>query len=386
MATNFFRTLRSLEADRPRRPVLVAVLLVLAAWGAWLGLARVPVFEVTQNARLEVSRAAHPLAASLPGRIVRADLSLGRQVTEGDVLVELDATDAQLAVREKQARIEALQSRHAAIEQEIAAERATLTAQREARQQSADEAKAQVAGIEAQLRFARAEFDRHKILREKNTIPQSEFDKAQSSVETTQFKLTESKAASQRADQDRRALEQERETRIVRLERERVELTGDLAVERAAIRRLEQEIAERKVKAPVSGKIGEVSGVRLGSVVSAGSKLCAIVPAGSPRAVAHFSPVVVGRLKPGQRARLRLDGFPWTQFGTVAASVSDIGTEPQEGFIRVELALAPQSTSNIPLDHGLTGSVEIEVEQVSPAVLILRAAGQFLGTRRNAPP
>ena len=32
---------------------------------------------------------------------------------------------------------------------------------------------------------------------------------------------------------------------------------------------------------------------------------------------------VVGRIRPGQPARLRLEGFPWTQYGTVAATVAE---------------------------------------------------------------
>ena len=40
----------------------------------------------------------------------------------------------------------------------------------------------------------------------------------------------------------------------------------------------------------------------------------------------------------------------------------------------------------IPLEHGLPGSTEVEVERVSPALLVLRAAGQFLGTSRPVRP
>ena len=193
--------------------------------------------------------------------------------------------------------------------------------------------------------------------------------------------MTEAKAAQKRSDGDRLALEHERQTRIVRLERESVEFVGDIDIERAAIQRLERDLTDRKLRAPVAGRIGEVADVRVGSVVQAAQKLCVIVPAGSPRAIAQFSPVVVGRLKSGQPARLRLDGFPWTQFGTLPASVTDIDTEPRDNLIRVELSLSPRPTSKISLDHGLTGSVEIEVERVTPFVLLLRAAGRYLGTR-----
>jgi len=386
MATTFSRTLRSLDQQRPRPWLLFSMLFVVTALAAWMTLARVSVYEVTQQARLEVSRAAHPLAASVPGRIVRSQLQLGRQVAEGDVLVELDTTDAELAVREKQTRVTSLEARRVALDKEIAAERATLAAQRQARSQSAEELEAQIEKAEAQAKFAAVQADRATKLRATNSLSAAEAEKALADAETTRAALTESRAALKRSGSDRVALENERQTRIVRLERESVELSGDIDNERAAIRRLERDLAERQLRAPVAGRIGEVADVRVGSVVQAAQKLCAIIPAGAPRAVAHFPPAVVGRLKSGQSARLRLDGFPWTQFGTLPATVADIDTEPQDGLIRVELSLAPRPTSNIPLDHGLTGSVEIEVERISPTVLLLRAAGQFLGTSRQSRP
>jgi membrane fusion protein (multidrug efflux system) len=97
--------------------------------------------------------------------------------------------------------------------------------------------------------------------------------------------------------------------------------------------------------------------------------------------VAHFPAASVERIHPGRPARIRLEGFPWTQYGALAANVADVGNEPSEGLIRVELTLAPGHASPIPLGHGLPGSAEVEVERVSPAVLVLRAAGQLLAIR-----
>jgi membrane fusion protein (multidrug efflux system) len=44
----------------------------------------------------------------------------------------------------------------------------------------------------------------------------------------------------------------------------------------------------------------------------------------------------------------------------------------------VELVLRSPQRTNIPLQHGLPGSAEVEVEQVSPFALVLDAAGRFL--------
>jgi pyruvate-ferredoxin/flavodoxin oxidoreductase len=95
-------------------------------------------------------------------------------------------------------------------------------------------------------------------------------------------------------------------------------------------------------------------------------------------------PAALGRIRPGQPARLRLQGFPWTQYGSIGAMVSDVASEVRDGRVRVELVIDPRAASPIPLQHGLPGTVEVEVERVSPATLTLRAAGQLVAAPRSA--
>jgi membrane fusion protein (multidrug efflux system) len=114
-------------------------------------------------------------------------------------------------------------------------------------------------------------------------------------------------------------------------------------------------------------------------VVHEGDKLAAVVPAGKLRVVANFDPpAALGRIRPGQHARLRLQGFPWAQYGSVAATITNVASEIRDGSIRVELALDAHSDSRLPLQHGLPGSVEVEIETLSPANLVLRTAGSLL--------
>jgi len=59
--------------------------------------------------------------------------------------------------------------------------------------------------------------------------------------------------------------------------------------------------------------------------------------------------------------------------------VSAVGGELRDGKVRVELELAPLPGSRIPLQHGLPGSVEVDVERATPAELVFRASGRALG-------
>ena len=62
----------------------------------------------------------------------------------------------------------------------------------------------------------------------------------------------------------------------------------------------------------------------------------------------------------------------------MAATITNVASEIRDGSIRVELALDAHSDSRIPLQHGLPGSVEVEIETLSPANLVLRTAGSLL--------
>ena len=156
-------------------------------------------------------------------------------------------------------------------------------------------------------------------------------------------------------------------------------LEGEQATARASIDRLNYEVERRTIRAPISGKLAEVSELRPGGVVDETERLCAILPDGRLRAVAEFAPSdALGRIHMGQPGRLRLDGFPWTQYGSIATVVSNVAGEILEGKIRVEMNLAGGGPLPINLQHGLPGSAEVEVERLTPAKIVLRAAGQML--------
>jgi hypothetical protein len=99
-------------------------------------------------------------------------------------------------------------------------------------------------------------------------------------------------------------------------------------------------------------------------------------PVASPVAVAEFGALSLGRLQPGQPGRLRLDGFPWTQYGYVDAVVTNVQTRDQ--IVRVELAVRRAVDSRIPILHGMPGVVEVEVERVAPLALLVQSLGHRL--------
>jgi membrane fusion protein (multidrug efflux system) len=120
-------------------------------------------------------------------------------------------------------------------------------------------------------------------------------------------------------------------------------------------------------------------------VLLEGEKIAGILPEGRLLAVAQFPPAAaLGRIAPGQPAKIRLEGFPWAQWGAVPAVVQRVAAEVRDGAVRVELAIDPSQAIHVPLQHGLPGSVEVEVERTTPARLLLRISGKLLTEPRSS--
>jgi membrane fusion protein (multidrug efflux system) len=384
MPATFSRTLRSLSSNRSGRRGLAFIgIVLLAAWSAWMALGQVTVYQMTERARVEVGSAAHPVATPVAGRVVETHLAVGREVVAGEVLVVLDAELQRRALDEACARRQSLTSRLQAMRREIAAVEDAAVVEQKAREAAKAEARAHVDEAHVKAEFARLQADISVRLRASKVASELEHYNYRAQAEGSRAALFALEAARTRLDRDRELQEKERLVRLAKLRREAVELEGQAAIEQATIHRLEYDISLRCIRAPVTGQLGEAAEVRVGTVLQAADRLGAVVPRDPPRAVAFYPAGAVGRIQPGQPARLRLDAYPWAQYGTVAATVAKVGNEPAGGLIRVELALKPEPTSAIALGHGLPGCVEIEVEQVSPAVMLLRAAGQHLARRKE---
>jgi multidrug resistance efflux pump len=381
MAIPFSRSTRSLNADSYRRSSLglITVMLVLAAWVAWLFLARVALYEVTDTARLEVDTAVHPVDSPVSGRIVATHLAMGADVQAGDVLVEFDSQTERYQLNEERAQLSTLSAQLDVLRNEIATEGQSLDQTQQATPVALAQARARHQEAEASARLAVEEVKRLTTLYAQGLVPEllllrgkAEEEKSRAAADALQLEVS-------RLDKDQGSKEKDRQSHIENLRRQAASLEGDAGTRRATVERLQHEIDRRLVRAPASGRLGDVAELRIGGVVREGDKLGAVLPAGPIRAVAEFLPSsALGRIRSGQQARLRLEGFPWTEYGGVSATVLNVASEPRAGRVRVELAINADPSSAIPLQHGLPGTVEVEVERVSPAALLLRAAGRRL--------
>lgn len=377
----FPRTLRWLRRDASERSLWMplALGLLLAAWLLWSFLSRVTVYAVSDTARLEVDSAAYPVDSPEDGRVTATHLVLGAEVRAGDALLELDAEPLRLEMRELAAKRDGSRGELAPLEAEIRALEDQIENVRRAQGVGGEELAARVREEEAALRLAKQVAKRNDDLHTGGFVSDLEHDRSQSDVEVHEAGVERAKAAHDRTDWDRKVQASELLASLEESRHDASVVERELRVAEASIERLANEIERRTIRASIDGRVGETANARVGQVVAKGARLGAIVPAGDLRIVAAMRPEdALGRVRPGQSARFRLRGFPWIQFGSIPARVASLASETLEGGVRVELTVERALVFPVELQHGLPGRLEIEIERVSPATLVLRSAGALV--------
>jgi len=380
--------MRRLEADGSRRSfLLLAIFLVLIGlWTTWLFRARVSVYASTGLARLEVSQENHPVDAPVLGRVTAAHLVAGQRVKAGDLLLELDANPERLERSQAIAKLAPSGEQLRSLQDELTAQQRAIAVERRSAEAAHAEALAKAQEASAAADLAAEEARRLSNLQQRGLVSELDALRGRKQAEERQSQANAAEAAAERVTRDLAAKEQDRLGQIARLKNEIAEIEGGRTEAMAASERLEYQIDQRQVRAPIDGTLAEVAPLKVGGMVQAGDRVCTIVPDGTLKVVALFRPAVaLGRIHNGQSARIRLEGFPWTQYGSAAAIVTNVSGEVRDGQVRVDLALNTSSGSPVPLQHGLPAEVQVEIEHISPIALVLRSVGEQLRVNAASP-
>jgi len=379
--SDFVRSFQRLRADHGRGTLWISMVsgAALGAWIFWAVYAQVALCEVSSDARVELDGASYPIDAPFAGRIVASNLRTGQRVRRGEVLIELDAMAEQLQLREAQVQSQGLDPQIAQLHAQIEAERSMRDEEERAAHLRAREAQSRVHEAKIPADYAARNLERIRELRAESYVSAHELEKAESDASQLRAAASTLEMAASRIPQDQAARNRERDAQISRLQGEIATLEAQRNTLQAETARLSYEIERRRIRAPVDGLVGEAVNLRVGAVVADGDRLGSIVASGRLLVVAHYpAQAALGRIRAGQPAMLRLDGFPWAEFGTVSATVATVGREVRDGQVRVELALMPRSSFRGSLEHGMPGTLEVTVERLSPLDLTLRTAGQWL--------
>lgn len=378
MASSFERTFAALHETRSWRAAILVSggLVILAMWVVWGGFADVAVYRSSTSARLETDPPPSRVATTLAGRIDTVELHTGNHVDENEVLLQLDTTQVKIAVDKARARVAALTPQIDSLAREVALQGDEVVQRLTAEQGAEGETLARLRGAQADLTAAEHELALETDAVKAGVSPIVVRDRAETTVQQKRAAVEAIQHESQALVATHRGASDSRRGLKEQLERQYAELSNDLAAAKSQLAQSEVDLDRLTIRAPVSGDLGEVMQLRPGAVLHEGEVIATIVPDHRKlHVIAAYGADALGLLKPGQHAFVRLDGFPWTHYGTVDATVTSVGSELRDNAIRVELDLG-SNNDRITTANGMTGNVDIETSRASPFGLFLRMIGQ----------
>jgi len=147
------------------------------------------------------------------------------------------------------------------------------------------------------------------------------------------------------------------------------------------------------IKAPVAGRIFDMLPSRPGSVVATGETLFKVVPNLKLEAKVFVTNQFIGFLKKGQKAEVRLDAYPFTEYGSIRGQLSSISYEslqPTDQFpyprfiakIQLETQTLNKNGATFPLKSGQTLTANIILRKRRVASLFTDIIDRALDSMR----
>lgn len=96
---------------------------------------------------------------------------------------------------------------------------------------------------------------------------------------------------------------------------------------------------------------------------------------GSLKVTATFPSDTAGQIVRGHKASFQPNGNGWANTEPIPAMVASVADDTTAEGNHVEITLHPEESLSAPLKEGLKGRVVLELDQVSPAILLMRGAG-----------
>ncbi|HXD98340.1 MAG TPA: HlyD family secretion protein [Candidatus Acidoferrum sp.] len=264
-------------------------------------------------------------------RAARAELPLARETTRSQVdEVRAVLEGSRVGVRSSESAVDETRARLESKRAAVAASRADVTA------------------AESAQRKARRDLERMQALMKNDYVSRREFDDAVAALEAADAALEAARRRLNSIEKEVQQTEAEVASRVLGTEqaRQRVaEVRGTLAraesqqqtvsVKMAELARAEAllrsaqadlAVAELNlehcvVRAPIDGVVAKRS-VEVGQIVQPGQPLLALVPLDDVWVIANFKETQLTRIRPGQRAEIRVDSFPGAAFVGTVNSIS----------------------------------------------------------------
>jgi membrane fusion protein, multidrug efflux system len=318
------------ETERPERKrgffeqhpaarwIFLAVLIVVIVGGIFIW-RYYSVRESTDDAQIDGHLA--PISARVSGIVTQVNVNDNQMVKAGDVLVQLDPKDYEVALARAKADVQdaiateqgaktSVPITHITSGGSLETARASLVAA----QKDVDAANARVAEAQANYNKVAKDLDRAKMLVDKDEISRQQYDAAvanaaaqKATVDAAQAALaaSHSHVAEARA-QVATALTGPQQVLVSRTRLGSAEAL--VQQKQAALNQTELNVGYTSVRAPANGVVSNKT-VEVGQVVQPGQPLASLIDLDNVWVTANFKEDQLRKMKVGQKVKIHVDAF-----------------------------------------------------------------------------
>lgn len=324
------------------------------------------------------SDAESDVAPTIGGKIAQVNFDVGSYVKKGDVLVRLDARDAQIRLQQATAQLEqakkAVDQAEAGVDQAVANLRQTQVRLGVRDGENFDiEDFSQVISVNAQLKLAEAELRRYENLLETGDVSRSVYDQKKSQRDSLLGQLRE--ARSNAAVAIRAINTAEAGVKTARTQVANARAAVDTA--EAQVAQARKNVSDNVILAPISGYVSERN-ADPGEYISPNqpnAKLATIVRTAVLRLRIEVPEQSIAKVGVGQSVSAQVAAYPDRNFaGTIVRSLPNL--DPQSRTLIVEAEI--DNPGGL-LKPGQFATVRITQSKPAPAVMIPAAAVRASG-------
>lgn len=267
--------------------IIAFIIVISVAIGSFYYYQNYKQYVTTDNAYIKEDFTV--IAPRVGGTILNVYVKENDYVKKGALLAEIDPKDYEVKVA--QAEMALIMTKN----------------NRDSLYQKLKEADAGVEAKVAELEKSTLDYDRAKRLYEKQLISKDQFERAEMSLKITKAKY---ESALKEKEQVKAALG--------------VRINGEEAIVRhneALLKEARQYLGYTKIYAPQDGYIARKT-VETGNVVAAGQPLMALVPLREPYVEANFKETELGKIRIGNKVKIKIDIYPESEFEGIVDSIS----------------------------------------------------------------
>jgi membrane fusion protein (multidrug efflux system) len=243
------------------------------------------------------------VSAQVNGPISQVFVKHGDQVKRGQVLFRIDPQPFQVALEQAEAQFAAAQLQTTQLRTQAAGTGADIV------------------GEQANLKIKQNALARQQALLKQGFTTRADFDDALNEVKTAEQDLGDARARAANAHAALAPGEQ-----------------PSIAQAKAAVDKAKLDLERTTIRAPMDGVVENADNLQIGQMAITGLGMLSLVHSKTAWVEANFKEKDVGRMVPGQRAKIEVDAYPGRDF---AAHVESIGAGTGSEF-----SLLPAQNAN----------------------------------------